>query len=73
MQPEPGDPSSVTAAIDMPGFDLDAVLSSEDMSIAQLERLAADIAKYKSYGFRDTSIRSYANHFPAMISLKDLR
>ena len=66
----PGDSQSIASAINMQGFNVDATLA--DMTMVQLDGLAKDAEKYKSYGFRDTSIRAFASHFPIMNSLKDL-
>jgi hypothetical protein len=69
MQTLPGDAAPVSTAIQTEGIGIEN--DSEVMTIAELQELAIEVEKYKSYSYRDTSIRSYAVYLPLMKDLKD--
>jgi len=69
MQTLPGDAAPVSTAIQTEGIGIENDL--EVMTIAELQELAIEVEKYKSYSYRDTSIRSYAVYLPLMKDLKD--
>ena len=69
MQTLPGDVAPVSTTIQTEGIGIENDL--EVMTIAELQELAIEVEKYKSYSYRDTSIRSYAVYLPLMKDLKD--
>ena len=69
MQNYHGDAAPVSTAVDLEDIDIENHL--EELTIADLQALASDVEKYKSYSYRDTSIRSYAVYLPLMKDLKD--
>ena len=69
MQTLPGDAAPVSTAIQTEGIGIENDL--ELMTIAEPQELAVEVEKYKSYSYRDTSIRSYAVYLPLMKDLKD--
>ena len=58
------DCQTVKSAIQLASVDIEEFLNSR--TLLELESIAKDLEKYKSYAFRDTSIRAYTSQLPLL-------